>query len=111
MLEKDRLKMLGWLVKNRLLEVRVGVMRFGDGILHAKFGIATDAAGDAVIFSGSGNESASGLTANYERLEVSTSWGDEERFGVYSQEFEKLWDDVHPDVHTVSIAWRRLNKS
>ena len=70
-LEKQRLEMLGWLVKQRLLEVRVGVMRHGTGIMHAKFGIMTDAAGQAVVFSGSGNESASGLVANYERLEVS----------------------------------------
>ena len=102
-LEQDRVKMLGWMVKQGLLEVRVGVMRFGDGILHAKFGIATDSAGDAIVFSGSGNESAGGLIANYERLEVSTSWEDADRFRVYGEEFEKLWNDTHPDVHTVSL--------
>ena len=66
--------MLAWLVKKGWLEVRVGVMRQGSGIVHAKFGIATDSAGDAVVFMGTGNEAASGLLANYERLEVSTSW-------------------------------------
>ena len=42
-LERERLALLGLLVKRGLLEVRVGVMRSGHGILHAKFGIITDA--------------------------------------------------------------------
>ncbi len=103
MLEKQRLAMLGWLVKKGLLQVRVGVMRQSGGIVHAKFGIATDHAGDAIVFSGSGNESASGLLANYERLEVSTSWEDPVRLREYRDEFESLWNDSHPDVHTVSL--------
>ena len=102
-LERQRLAMLGWLVRKGLLAVRVGVMRQGEGIVHAKFGIVADAAGDAVVFAGSGNESASGLRSNYERLEVSTSWGDPERHRVHVEEFAALWQDKHPDVHTVSL--------
>lgn len=102
-LQKERLAMLGWLVKQGWLEVRVGVMRRGEGIVHAKFGIMTDTQGDAVVFAGSGNESAQGLLANYERLEISTSWGDAERYAEYREEFDQLWTDRHPDVHTVSL--------
>jgi superfamily II DNA or RNA helicase len=102
-LEKQRLAMLGWLVKKGFLAVRVGVMRRGEGIVHAKFGVIIDGAGDSVVFSGSGNESASGLMANYENLEVSTSWEDPERYKHYSEEFESLWRDTHSDVHTVSL--------
>jgi len=102
-LEKERLAMLGWLVKKNYLHVRVGVMRHGEGIVHAKFGIMTDEKGDSVVFSGSGNESAQGIIANYERLEVSTSWGDPVRYQEYSKEFEDLWNDTHPDVHTVTL--------
>ena len=103
MLERRRLAMLGWLVKKRLLEVRVGVMRHGTGIVHAKFGIMTDPAGDAVVFAGSGNESAKGLTANYEELEVSTSWADPNRHQYYSGKFQLLWTNQHPDVYTVTL--------
>jgi superfamily II DNA or RNA helicase len=102
-LEKQRLAMLGWLVKHGLLEVRVGVLRRGEGIVHAKFGIATDEDGAAIVFSGSGNESAYGLVANYERLEVSGSWTDPERHKEYADEFKMLWSDTHPDVHTVPL--------
>lgn len=103
LLEKQRLAMLGWMTKTGLLAVRVGVMRQGEGIVHGKFGLIYDAAGKAVVFSGSGNESAQGLRANYERLEVSPSWQDEERFREYREEFEALWSDSHPHVHTVTL--------
>jgi len=102
-LEKQRLAMLAWLVKKGLLSVKVGVMRRGEGIVHAKFGVITDDAGNSIVFSGSGNESAAGLMANYENLEVSTSWEDQERHRHYSEEFESLWRDAHPDVHTVTL--------
>ena len=102
-LERDRLAMLAWLVQQGLLEIRVGVMRHGAGIMHAKFGIVTDPGGDSLVFAGSGNESASGLMANYERLEVSTSWEDPDRLREYSEEFAALWSDVHADVHTVAL--------
>ncbi|MFZ2147693.1 MAG: helicase-related protein [Sedimentisphaerales bacterium] len=102
-LEKQRLSMLAWLVKKGLLAVRVGVMRRGEGIVHGKFGVIIDGASDSVVFSGSGNESASGLMANYENLEVSTSWEDPNRYKHYSEEFELLWRDAHPEVHTVSL--------
>lgn len=103
LLEQRRLGMLAWLVKSGLLDIRVGVMREGNGILHAKFGLLYDAVGDAVVFMGSGNESARGLLANYEHLEVSTSWTDQERFEQYKTEFDELWSDAHRTVHTVSL--------
>lgn len=103
LLEKCRLQMLAWLVKQGLLEIRVGVMRSGGGIVHAKFGLATDADGESVVFSGSGNESAPGLLANYETLEVSTFSSDPERCQHYRREFDLLWCDQHATVHTVTL--------
>ncbi len=102
-LEKDRLGMLGWLAKQGLLEVRVGVMRFGEGIVHAKFGLVTDTAGDTIVFNGSGNESAAGLRANYEEIEVSGSWTDPERFNNFRTRFDYLWADDDAAVHTVPL--------
>lgn len=102
-LEQERLALLGLLVKRGLLEVRVGVMRSGRGILHAKFGVITDATGDALVFSGSGNESAQGLTANYEQLEVTGSWHDAERLAHYRQQFEDLWAGNNSQVDVLSL--------
>ena len=103
MLQRKRLAMLGWLAKTGYLELRVGVMRGGGGIVHGKFGVMTDEAGDAIVFNGSGNESAQGLVANYERVDVSTSWDDPAAYNEYSGEFDALWSDDHPDVHTVTL--------
>ena len=102
-LEKERLALLGMLVKKGLLEVRVGVMRSGRGILHAKFGIVEDEAGDSLVFSGSGNESAQGLIANYEELEVTGSWEDATRDTHFRSRFEELWNGHSPQVDTLSL--------
>lgn len=103
LLEKQRLAMLAWLAREGYLEVRVGVLRFGSGILHAKFGIMSDAQGQAVVFMGSGNETAPGLAANFESLEISTSWEDPERHQVYQEKFTVLWQDRDATVHTVPL--------
>ncbi|HET7631388.1 MAG TPA: helicase-related protein [Gemmatimonadaceae bacterium] len=102
-LERERLALLGLLVKRGLLEVRVGVMRSGRGILHAKFGVITDAAGDSLVFSGSGNESAYGLIANYEELEITTSWSDAERLEYFRTRFEELWSGHNSQVEVIPL--------
>ena len=102
-LARARLATLAWLVKRGWLEIRVGVMRSGIGILHDKFGIATDVAGDRLTFAGSANETASGLTANFESLEVSTSWDDPDRDAEFAERFETMWRDDHASVHVVPL--------
>lgn len=102
-LEAERLALLGLLVQRGLLEVRVGVLRSGRGILHAKFGLVADAAGDTLVFSGSSNESASGLTQNFESLELSGSWDDGERFEHYRLEFETMWNGNDPQLAVIAL--------
>lgn len=102
-IERERLALLGLLVKRGLLEMRVGVMRSGRGILHAKFGVITDISDDALVFSGSGNESASGLIANYEELEVTASWEDAKRYEYFRDRFEQLWEGDNSQVDVISL--------
>jgi len=103
LLEKQRLEMLGWLVQKGYLVVRVGIMRRGYGIVHAKYGMIYDPSGDAIVFSGSGNETAQGLTANYDHLEISESWTNAVRFHHYREEFENIWNDSDEFVHTMPL--------
>ena len=100
-LQKRRLEMLAWLVREGWLVVQVGVMRLGGGILHAKFGMFTDAAGDAITFAGSGNESSYGVRGNYEQLEISESWRDGGRHEYFRDSFSALWAGTDPAVNTV----------
>lgn len=102
-LQKSRLEMLAWLARDGWLEMKVGVMRHADGILHAKFGLFVDAASEAVVFAGSGNESAKGIRGNYEKLEISRSWDDPERHAHFRDEFELLWSGDDPAVAAVSL--------
>lgn len=102
-LQRQRLQMLAWLAKEGYLQVRVGVMRTGEGILHAKFGIVEDEQGNHLVFRGSGNETAQALSANLEQLEISLSWQDPEACEYYRQEFELLWGNKHPYVFTLPL--------
>lgn len=102
-LQKSRLEMLAWLARDGWLEMKVGVMRHGDGILHAKFGLFVDAAREAVVFAGSGNESAKGIRGNYEKLEISSSWDDPARHAHFLDEFDLLWSGDDPAVAAVSL--------
>ncbi len=102
-LEQRRFEMLTFLVARGLLEVRVGIMSHSLGQLHAKYGLMIDDAGDAVVFRGSGNETATGLRGNYEKLEITTSWQDPEGYEHFRDDFERLWNNKDHDVRTVSL--------
>jgi len=101
-LERERLAMLGLMVQKGWLEVRVGIMRTS-GILHAKYGIVRDAAGDAIVFRGSANETESGLRRNYDQIELSSSWQDPEALEYFSKDFEDLWANRAADVKTYAL--------
>lgn len=103
LLEKQRLEMLGWLVQKGYLVIRVGIMRAGYGIVHAKYGLIYDPHGDAIVFGGSGNETAQGVIANYDLLEISDSWTNPIRFRFYKEEFENIWNDTDAYVHTMPL--------
>lgn len=102
-IERDRLALLGFLVKRGWIEVRVGVLRKGGGILHSKFGVVRDAVGDALMFRGSANESAHGLQNNVEHVEVTTSWEDPGGYEHFTNLFERMWKNEHPAIETFSL--------
>jgi SNF2 family DNA or RNA helicase len=102
-LERNRLEMLAWMVVSGLLEVRVGLMRSTQGVVHAKFGIIIDGIGESLVFMGSDNETGSALTENYEELELSESWKDADRDRYYRERFETLWEDRDANVIVLSL--------
>jgi DNA phosphorothioation system restriction enzyme len=91
-----RLGFLAWLIEHSRLDIRLAVLResIGQGIYHEKLGIFFDGR-DSVAFIGSPNESASGLVANFESIDVYCSWRaeDAERAGDKVKYFGELWAD------------------
>lgn len=73
-LDYNYLRLFVKLYQEGLLELRVAAIRNGNGIFHEKIGIITDGYGDALSFSGSNNETASGWINNIEEFKVFKSW-------------------------------------
>lgn len=102
-LQRQRLQMLAWLAASGWLEVRVGLMRHTGGLLHAKYGVIRDAAGDRLVFMGSGNETAEGLVGNYEELHLFPSWQQPDEADYYQGRFERLWEDQDEHVQVIPL--------
>ena len=98
----DILDLIVNLIAADRLQIRVAYLP--DGIYHEKFGLFFDAAGDAVYFSGSANETHAGLVSNREAITVLTSWedgyetlNDEERY------FSRIWDGRDEQLRVMSF--------
>ena len=102
-LERHRLEALAWLAASGWLEVRVGLMRRTQGVLHAKFGLIADRRGDCLAFMGSDNETGEALLENYEELILRASWEDAEFVDHYRRRFEALWADEDEQVRTLPL--------
>lgn len=80
----EYLRILGWMVREGLLEVKVGLPVDSDGLplepevaqgyFHSKYGIFKDASGNKMAFTGSDNETAAGWIHNHETFVVAKSW-------------------------------------
>lgn len=82
------------------LEIKIAVPKKGRGIYHEKVGVFVDEVGNHVSFSGSSNESRSGLEVNYECVDVYTSWDDDKRALAKRKHFQLLWEGNAPGADT-----------
>lgn len=105
-LETDTLSALAWLVADGVLTFKLALPRhkLDQGDFHDKFGVFRDAAGDALSFSGSYNDSVQG-TRNYESIKVFPSWAP--ATSVWAEEdaarFERLWAGNDPNVRVYDL--------
>ena len=104
----QHLSVLAWMVKEKRLEIRVGVPKDGDQLLtygesgryfHTKYGVFTDFHGNKVAFTGSNNATVPGWKKNHETFDVQPSW----RTEVWSwngvatvADFDRHWNE-RPD--------------
>ena len=107
-----RLALLAWLIEHERLDIKIAVVkgRSRYGIYHEKLGIFADGR-DCLAFTGSPNESQSGLVSNFENIDVFASWlpKDEDRVAEKLTNFKNLWDDNTRflDVYPFPEAARR----
>lgn len=112
---EHRLETLAWLVREGRLQIKIGVpvdsvgrplrREQTDRYFHSKYGIFRDGDGDRVAFTGSNNESGSGLDANHETFSVFPSWMKEvwqwNGQGI-ADRFEAHWND------SPEVGWKVL---
>lgn len=109
--ERDHVQALGWMLANGYLEMRLAYgigkdsVQLGKKLFHQKIGILTDLDGNALSFSGSINESASGWLDNIEEFKVFRAWqsGQEEFYQADKKRFEEFWAGTRQNVRVVDI--------
>ena len=103
---KDHVKMLGWMLKNKKLEIKIAIVKKGSGIQHQKTGILEDKEGNLFSFSGSDNETKGGWIDNTEEFKVFKSWrvGQREYLQKDVDRFDKLWEDRAQRLKIYSVS-------
>jgi DNA phosphorothioation system restriction enzyme len=99
---KKRLACLAWLIEQKRLDIKIALVEdaTGLGVYHEKIGVFHDSVGDMVSFTGSANESSSGLVSNFESIHVFRSWlsEDNRRAHAIARDFDDLWNDLTPGL-------------
>ena len=110
---KDHIAALGWMLKNRLLEIKLAViwkngelyLNKMDPIMHQKVGIMYDEDGSTLSFSGSTNESATGWLENVEEIKVFRGWeAGEQQYCISDiEKFGKFWNNKRNNVKVFDL--------
>lgn len=98
----NHIKVLGWMIANKLLRIRVAVkvndegipVTDGEGILHYKIGLMYDYKDNLISFSGSVNETSAGWEKNLEEFHLFREWksGDLVHLKYNLDTFTDLWN-------------------
>ena len=112
---KNHVKVLGWMIANDYLDIKIGINRKFEGgytnsMLHSKIGIMYDEYGDSILFNGSVNETAYGWKGNIESLKVFKSWKNSEFMEDDIKDFEEYWTGLHPSVEIFDVPQATKNK-
>lgn len=101
-------KILGGMIRHGFLDIRIAVLRAGNGLFHEKLGIFHDAQGKRISFKGSVNETFSGwgLQGNIESIDAFYSWLPEDapRVDDHYQDFLDVWEGRYQKVNTLTLG-------
>ena len=101
--EKDRFNLLAYLIASGIMDIRIAFVDDGNGIgiYHEKLAIVEDELGDRVVFTGSMNESKTGMVDNYGAIDVFKSWIDPEgRVPLKEAAFDSIWNNFEVGITT-----------
>lgn len=112
---RNHVKVLGWMVANEYLEIKIGINKksdgsYSNGMLHSKIGIMYDEFGDSLLFNGSVNETAYGWRNNIESLKVFFSWKTPEYMDGDKKDFENFWEGLDPSLAIFDVPKATKNK-
>ena len=104
-IELNSAKVLGWLIANGRLEIRL-VLGDRGRLMHIKQGVIEDQFGNKVAFNGSANETYSAYERNIEQITFFKSWesDQDEYVNEFLQSFEAFWADKGHEARTYEIA-------
>lgn len=109
---QDHVAALGWMLANKRLEMQIAVITDQYGnitseqyLVHQKVGIFYDTDLNAVSFSGSNNETASGWLGNVEEFKTFKSWelGQKEYLESDQRKFDAFWNHKRKGVKVESL--------
>lgn len=104
--EEARLNLLSNLIAVGRLTIKIAFLEDDNtiGMFHEKLGLMYDEEDNVVAFSGSMNESVNAFTANYEAIDVFSSWTkDEDRVLAKQSAFNAMWNDYEPSIKIVEF--------
>lgn len=107
-------KVLGWMIANDILEVKIG-LNYKDGqyspdkIYHPKLGIFYDSDDNCIVFVGSVNESARGWAENSENLTTCKSWQNDVHIPSNISAFEDFWNDTNDNLKVYDVPDESLD--
>lgn len=110
---KDHVAALGWMLSHNLLEIKLAIV-CKDGslylgqegpMMHQKVGILYDEDANAISFSGSANESASGWLENTEEIKVFRGWeqGENKYCLEDIKKFDRFWNNNRNNVKVYDL--------
>ena len=105
----DRLMLLMWLIAHGYLNIKIACSSdlsttCPHAIYHEKTGVFLDKNNNAVVFSGSSNETVGGLLNNFESIDVHWSWNDtQERVQQKIDNFTRLWDNTTNKLEVIDF--------
>lgn len=102
----EKVSDLSFLISIGLLDVKIAIKEIG--ILHEKYGLIRDTENNAILFSGSNNETEAAIHHNYESFETTLSWDksswSQDKIQIRESNFLKLWNNQIENLMVIDAS-------